>query len=324
MKSPKIVARFLLVRVSVFVLTCPLGTSVTAAPVALPEWIKPMERTLPGIPPEVVSEVDEIYNFTLTNRENGYSSEVKAQHLFNSKRLVELQEQADLARIWQYLKATDGSYGTCHILSSLGCDRGLAAWLLPIVRYRIEWLKNALTDPRQKKYIHEFFAGSELYDIQNYFFKQGEFSDIENLNLLASEATKLGFGGGLKNLGTYRSLQNQVKDMQEARNKSEQQTGPYWQWGARHLIKEGVLTADALKSKPSAQNPIDDSIRPKPLGPRQPLPEIKDPDDYPEPWMVWQIWLFLGVVSAALFLWLCRRPKRAPTGVEPVGAGRGL
>jgi hypothetical protein len=45
------------------------------------------------------------------------------------------------------------------------------------------------------------------------------------------------------------------------------------------------------------------------LGPRQPLAEIKDPDDYPEPWMVWQIWLFLGVVSAGLFLWLLGGPS---------------
>jgi len=310
----KIVASVLKKGVNLGVLSGFLGQSLSAAPVPLPDWVKPIESSLPKLPADVISEVDEIITFMERYAEdlNFYEPNIKSQWKSYSLRFVNLQEQADQAMIWQYLKATGGQY--TWALGRLGRDRDLAVWLLPVVRFRVEWLKIALRDPGQRRYVERALNGNEIYDIEDYFFKQGEFSDIENFTLLVDEAIKQNFkiNPTLTSLSSFRErLQSQVKAMQEARNRSEQQAGPYWLSSASRLITEGVITADAdaLKPRPTPQSPGAASNRPKPLGPREPLPEVKPISDYPEPWEVWQIWLFLIAVSAILLRWLFRKPK---------------
>ena len=305
---------------SLLVLTGFLGTSAFAAPIPLPDWVKPIEAALPKLPPDVISEVDEIITFNIGNSyDSRFRPEVKAQIEGNNQRLVELREQADQAMIWQYLKATSELYPgyQYNYLSRLGHDRGLAAWLLPIVRFRIEWLKKALHDPTQKQHIHYVFSCSEIYDIEQYFFQQGEFSDIENLNFAEDKATELLFRGKLVWGVGHQRLQEQVKAMQEARIQSHQHDCPFWKSRAVSLIAQGVLSADALKPRPPAQNPGDGSYRPKPLGPRKPLPVIKVFPGFLQPWMMWPMWLIIFAVSAGLLRWVFRKPKRASEDGEP-------
>ena len=305
--------------VSLLALTGFLGTYSLAAPIRLPDWIKPIKSALPRLSPEVISEVDEIRTFIGHNAER-YSPEVITKIDSGLRRLVELQEQGDQAEIWQYLKATNSPYPD-QTLIRLGWNRDLAAWLLHIVRFRVAWLKQAIYDPELEKNIKDIFRNGEIDDIEYYFYQQGEFSDIENLNLLVDEAVKLklksrstpGFQSSDQN-----KLQAQVKTMQEARNRPEQQTEYGWKLTARSLIEKGVLTAAALKPRPLAQNPGDGSYRPKPLGPRQPLPEIqiKPLPGFLQPWMMWPMWLSILVVSAGLLRWVFRTPKVFRRGEE--------
>jgi len=309
------------------ILTWSLGTSLPAAPVALPDWVKPIESTLPKLPPEIISEVDEIRKFSLENREKGYLPEVISQRLLNSQRLVDLQEQAGQAMIWQYLKATGGRYMNTQILARLASDRELAAWILPIIRFRIEWLKNALNDPGKAKYLQKVFSSFELFDLHDYIFQQGEFYDIENLAILENNAIRQKFkflSGAQHEISIQERLQGMVKTMQEVRSRNGQRDEPYWQRVARYAVSEENPDKDPMKPRSSGKIPIDESNRPKPLGPRQPLPEIKTPQPFLQPWMVWPMWLFIFLVSAGLLRWLFRRPKRSPIDGEPVGAGRGL
>lgn len=300
--------------------TCFLGTTALSAPVPLPDWVKPMESSLPRLSPEVISEVDEIRAFAIDNNGN-YSPPVIAQSESNQRRYVHLREQADQAMIWQYLKATSGPYKDTRILHQLGEDRGLAAWLLPIVRFRVEWLEQSMRDPQKRKYLENVFHSFEILDIQNYLFNQGEYSDIENLNLLVENLNLLvdvsrkpkfeSEAGAGKKFVDPGFLQEQVQAMQQARIQSERQNQPFWRLVASHLIERGVLDADALEPRPQARTHSAGGHLPKPLGPRKPLPEIKPLNDYPQPWMVWQIWLFLLVVTAGLLRWLFRKPRSA-------------
>jgi hypothetical protein len=100
----------------------------------------------------VISEVDEICEFEDSNFEIQPLPKVKARIKQNYHRLVELQEQAGQALIWRYLKSTvDPTYND-QTLSALSDDRDLASWLLPIVRFRIEWLRQAAVDGRLREY----------------------------------------------------------------------------------------------------------------------------------------------------------------------------
>ena len=295
-----------------------LGTTSPAAPVTLPDWVKPIESSLPKLPPAVISEVDEIRAFRV-NENSSDHPEQAAKWLSHQRRIVELQEQAGQAMLWQYLKASGGKYGDDKILKSLRGDRDLAAWLLPVVRFRIEWLKQALHDPGQKQHIQKVLESFEIYDILDYLYGQGEFTDIENLNLFMDEANKskvhLSFilrdGYVMRDgLSIAQRLSDMVKGMQEERKRSWQ-TEPYWQVAARHLIQIGVLKADALKPRAPVQNQGDGGNRPKPLGPRKPLPGNKTW----QPWMMRPMWLFIAAVSAGLLLWLFRKHKRvSPSG----------
>jgi hypothetical protein len=283
-----------------------LGTTALASPIPLPEWAKPLEPFLPKVPPEVISEVKRIRWIQSDHSEDGQRPEIKAQNE-RFERIVELREQGDQALIWVYLQDTAEPYTYVDWLSRAGCDRDLAAWLLPVVRFRIEWFKKALHAPGQKTYLEA--TDREIRDIEQYLFYQGEFSDIENLNAFTDEAKKLGINLGYATSG-QRRLQDQVRDMQNTRKRIEQYSdAPLWHGDARILIEQGLLTADALNPQPAAQTPGAGSYSPKPLGPREPISELPDPDaQCIKLWMLWAGW---GIVSAALLCWLFRKSKSA-------------
>ncbi len=285
-----------------------LGSSLLAAPVPLPDWVKPIESTLPKVSPEVISEVDEICYFSAMNADHRHRPELDAQSERNARRLAELQEQADQAMIWQYLKATRDPYRNDQTLMILKDDRDLAVWLLPVVRFRIEWLNRAIHDLNMKKYVKEFYASPELLYIQLYLYSQGEFSDIEKLNILIDESVKLGFKPCLDTSSQER-VRQQIRDMREVRKWSEQVNEPRWKLSVRSLVEKGILNPDALKPILSAQNPGDRSDRPEPLGPRKPLPSITGPLAFFQPWMVWAMWLGVGLISVGLLCWVFRKPK---------------
>lgn len=295
-----------------------LGESSVAAPIPLPDWIKPIEKKLPHLTPELISEVDDICHFMTQNEENlSLTPRIAAQWELYALRYVKLREKADQAMIWQYLKATGGQYGgRPDRLSRLGVDRGLAVWLLPVVRFRIEWLTQALHLSGNRKYLEEVLMGVELIDIENYLFQQGEFSDIENLNRLVDEAIKLHFKVSLdlghRDSGDER-LKAQVTAMKKARDRSDQQTKPYWQFSAGRLIAEGLLKEDDFKLPPSAQVPSNESDRPKPLEPRKPLPEI---DRQPTDLQHWRRWLLIVLAIGGWFFWRLRKLKRVRVGGE--------
>lgn len=312
MRPCKIVVPVLQMGVILLILTAFLGMSSLAAPIPLPNWATQIELSLPNVSPEVISEVDEILTFVDENQETfRYDPEIKAKRQSCRLRFVELQDQADQAMIWRYFKATSGPYRSPGPLISMQQNPELATWLLPIVRHRIDWLKQAIHDPEQRSYLQTVFEYDEIHDLYSYLFKEGEISDIKNLNLLVDEAINLKFKSqfGLPpKISDQERLQGQVNAMQEVRNRSEQQAEPIWQIDARRLIAEGVLNEDALKPRPTAQSPRAPSNRPKPLGPKQPLPDRTSPSFLP-PWMMW---LFIFAVSAALLRWVFRKPKRAP------------
>lgn len=289
------------------ILTGFFGAALSAAPVPLPDWVKPIESSFPKIAPAVISEVDDIYTFFEANAEYSHRPEVRAQFETHTQRLVVLQEQADLAVIWQYLKATNNRYHNYYTLGSLVNDRNLAAWLLPIVRFRVEWLKKeaqqSISNRKPTKYFEESEVVLEMSDLATYLMHQGEYSDMENFNIIWDAASKLGCLS--RETSKSKRLEEQVKAMQEARMESEQHDQPLWQSRAKRLIEKGVLNADALKPRLST---FDQSNRPKPLGPRKPLPGIKPPFQF-KPWMVWPMWIFIVLVSAGLLCWVFRKPK---------------
>jgi hypothetical protein len=313
MSPCKIVVSVLRRGISLLTLTAFLGMSSLAAPISLPNWAQQIESSVPKLSPEVISEVDEIITFLAQNAETfRYDSKIAAQRESYRRRFVELQDQADQAMIWQYFKATSGRYRGPGPLSSLQQNPELATWLLPIVRHRIDWLKQAIHDPEQRKYSQIVFENFEIHDLYSYLIRQGELSDIENLNLLVDESIKLKFKSefGLEpKISDHERLQGQLKLMQERRNRSEQQAEPNWQKEARRLIAEGVLNEDALKPRTQAQSPSSESNSPKPLGPKNPLPETKTILSFLPPWMMW---LFIFAASSALLRWVLRKAKRAP------------
>jgi hypothetical protein len=284
-----------------------LGPASFASPIPLPDWAKPIESSLPKLSPEVISEVDDIYEFFFANNDRLPYPGIRDQWNSNERRLFELREQADLAMIWQYLKATNSKYYNIEVLGRLANDRNLAARLLPVVRWRIEWLKKASLDGSLELYYKTYDPFFELYDTRDYLMKQGEWSDIEGLNSVKDATSKLGIP--IFDVFAPMDLYDQVDAMHVARKDSEQNDGPFWQTRARWLIKEGVLSEDALKPRPSVINPADG---PKPLGPRKPLPEITKPSrptEFLQAWMVWPMWILIGIVSLGLLRWLFRKPR---------------
>jgi hypothetical protein len=257
----------------------------------LPDWAKPIESILPKLPPELISEVDDLCEFVDNNYESGNPT-VNAQLDSTYKRLVELQEKAGLAMIWRYLKLTDNRSSNYQLLTGLRDDRDLAAWLLPIIRFRMEWLKHAPLDSQLKEYFdrEQHHPYGELYQIQTYLYRQGEFSDIETLNMIADKAKRMGIDLGFEwGTSTPKRLAEQVKAMQEAREASAYRYEP----------------------RTSPQTPEEGGYRPEPLGPRKPLPEIKLPTPFLQPWMVWPMWICIGLVSLGLLRWAFRRAKDA-------------
>jgi|GEM_PF-7122382 len=332
MNMRKLAASFLPIGVSLLVFTALLRVSSDASPVPLPDWVKPIESSLPKLQPGVISEVDDIWTILAQNAESHqYDTKMKAQIQSYSRWFVELQEQADQALIWQYLKETTLPYAGPQTLNRLKHDRDLAAWLLPIVRFRVEWLKRAINDPGQRRGAKDVLGSFEIFDISSYLYHQGEFSDIKDLNIIAVEAAKLNFKSEFSvginpsdRLGYHRLLQTQIKGMQEARNRSDQKSEPYWRTLASNMVSGGVLNQDSLKPKPKAQYQSEAGKDPKPLGPRKPLPDLKTLPGFLQPWMMWPMWLMIFALSGGLLVWLFRRPQRAPINGEPVGAGRGL
>jgi len=311
MSTCKHVGQLFCIGIGVWALTGMLGTTSLAAPIPLAEWAKPLEPYLPKVPPEVISEVKGILAFQGVNFEIRERSDIKSQFEKNERRLVELQEQGDQAIIWLYLKDTGIPGANSGWLSLVHCNRPLAAWLLPVIRFRIEWFKQAIHDPKWRKYIQRIYRNTELSDIEGYLAAQGEFSDIENLNILTDESAKLGFELDF-NSGIKSSIAEQVKSMKETRELVERfHDRPNWQGRAQNLIEKGILDADALTPRPPAHNPADGSYRPEPLGPRKPLPDITPPGPFLQPWMVWPVWLFIIVLSAGLLRWVFRKPKCA-------------
>jgi hypothetical protein len=281
--------------------------TLSAEPVTLPEWAKPIESSLPKISPDVISEVDEIYWYNVCNEEYRALPNRKAQYQSNEMRMVELKEQAGQAMIWQYLKSTDHG-GSPRVLSGLAKDREVAAWLMPILRFRIEWLKKAISDDEMKGYFEKHRIAWEIGEIEEYLFSQGEFSDIENLNIVHNEVFKR--GAAYSDRASPERIAEQIKAMEKARKVGDQ---PYWQWSAQYLISEGVLTPDVLKPESKELAVANDRDRPKPLGPRKPLPETTIPTPTQQPRITWPIWILIGLVSVGLLYWACRK-SRSPAG----------
>ena len=296
--------------------------SSPAAPIPLPDWVKPMESSLPPVSPELVAEVDDILAFRDLNLERRHQPGIAEQLIQKACRLAELQDQGDQALIWQYLKATtDFNYPVMPFLMRYQGDRALAAWLLPVIRFRMEWLETALYDGASKKQSGWAVQGSELPDIERYLCSQGEFSDLEKLNRLVQAAAKAGFKSSyyleMKKWPKYHWLQLQIKAMQDARDQIKDNSTPYWQGNARYLISEGILTEEALKPRPRNGTLDAAGRQSKPLGPRLPLPD--PPGPFPPTWIVWPMWLVIFAISAGLLRWLFRKP-RSP--VAPSGAAR--
>lgn len=292
-----------------------LGFESLASPIALPDWVKPIESALPKLSPVVISEVDDLCEIIDTADTNPLPhNEKKSQEA--RLRLVELREQASLAMIWQCFKESEQGYGL-YLSSTLEVvqhDRELAGWLLPILRHRIQWLKTTINDSSHKNYSKGsrklLILSQELTIIGNYLLSQGEYSDIENLNALAVQKSKL-LGNDndfLSDQERIKMLQNRINSIREAREFSERNTKPFWRKIADELIEEGVLTSDVLLGPKPGVN----SIPPQPLGPRGPLPEPTPPPFVfvPQTWMVWPIWIFIVLVSVILLRWLFRKPKR--------------
>lgn len=286
--------------------------SSPAAPIPLPDWVKPMESSLPPVSPEVIAEVDDILAFRDLNLERRHQPGIAEQSIQKACRLAELQDQGDQALIWQYLKATTGfSYPVMPFLMRYQGDRELATWLLPLVRFRMDWLETALYDDALKKQAGWAVQGSELPDIERYLCSQGEFSDLEKLNRLVEAAAKAGFKSSyyleMKKWPKYHWLQLQIKAMQDARGQIKDNSTPHWQSNARYLISEGILTEDALKPRPRSGTPGAVGRLPKPLGPRLPLPD--PPGPFPPPWIVWPMWLVIFAISVGLLRWLWRKSR---------------
>ncbi len=305
MKPPATLGVCLRLAVVLSVLWEFLATPSPAKPVSLPDWVKPIESSLPNVTPEVISEVDDIYRSIAKNIDEAllpYRIEIIRS---NVTRLVELREQADLAMIWQYLKFTMGEGPKWPlILDTIQKDRDVAAWLLPILRFRMELFQQAIGEQRLK----EFFLSqkgdvdSEIGQIRSYLIYQGERSDIENLYRICEEFSKIGY-----NFYPYsKRLPDHLKDMEEVRKLGDQADQPYWQSEAQSWISRGTLTNDVLKTSP-APNTSGSSNHPKRLGPRQPLSQSPKPrsDEIQEPWTprYWPIWVLIGLAAAGL-LWL--------------------
>jgi hypothetical protein len=140
-------------------------------------------------------------------------------------------------------------------------------------------------------------------NIEIYLTKQGDISDMQNLNVVA-DALELSFPN---------RLAVQLEAMQKAREGCHQTDEPFWRGVARRLIADGELTPAALKPISMAHPVADDRDRPKPLGPRKPLPETTIPTPTQQPGITWPIWILIGVVSVGLLYWACRK-SRSPAG----------
>ncbi len=311
MKPSATLGVFLRLAVVLSVLWGFFATNSPAVPVPLPDWVRPIESSLTKVTPEVVSEVDDIYLSILRNTEYCELPDRTAKIRSNVTRLVELREQADLAMIWQYLKFTMGEGPKRPwVLDRLKKDRDLAAWILPILRFRMELFEQAIGEQRLK----EFFLSQkgdvrdELGQIHRYMINQGEQSDIEILYRIYEECFKIGY---FKSSASD-SLPDNLKEMEEVRKLGDQADLPYWLSEAQHWISFGVLTADILKNAPPASNSNGGINHPKPLGPRQPLSQGPKPrsDGNQEPWTprYWPIWILIGLAAAGL-LWLLVKRK---------------
>ncbi|MBP7949063.1 MAG: hypothetical protein KA004_05360 [Verrucomicrobiales bacterium] len=311
MKPPATLGVFLRLAVVLSVLWGFLATNSPAVPVPLPDWVRPIESSLPKVTPEVISEVDDIYLSILRNTEYYELPDRTAKIRSNVTRLVVLREQADLAMIWQYLKFTMGEGPKFPgILDVLKKDRDVAARLLPIIRFRMELFQQAIREQKLK----EFFlsqkgdVGGEIGQMRSYLIHQGERADIENLYRICEEFYKIGY-----NFYPYSErLPDHLKEMEEVRKLGEQADEPYWLSEAQHWISFGVLTAEVLKTAPSLPNTGEGNRRPQPLGPRQPLSQGPKPlpDENQEPWTTrnWPIWILIGLAAAGL-LWLLVKRK---------------
>jgi hypothetical protein len=277
-----------------------LQSYLLAAPIAVPEWVKPIEHLLPQLPPEVISEVDDIYAFQSSNQEELYRPGVKEKFYANFRRQVELREQLGLAMGWVYLKSTVDPSKNYHVLVSLRNDRALAATLLPIVRFRIEWLKQIAADERLKQYLEESRYENEFADLRTYLLHQGEIPDLENFNMMIDGVQKLR-GPFYETPGPNR-LQTQIELMEAAKVESENNDRPYWLSVAQYLIDEGHLDATALNTSVTGGTPSRADKPQESLGLKLFQPNKQ--------WQhMWVLWLSIGVVSVLLFGWAFRKPR---------------
>jgi LPXTG-motif cell wall-anchored protein len=194
----------------------------------------------------------------------------------------------------------------------LGRDRNLAAWLLPVIRFRMELFLQAIRENRLAEFVaaHKKRTGRYGLDgIQQYLIRQGERSDIENLYRIYDEIFKF----EERSNHTLQNLEGCLKEMEEESKRWELDDGPYWKSEAERWIGKGVLTEEDFNTALRAANSHRPTSHPGPLGPGLPLagdpaPSAGAASPGQSPWH-WLLWGGLSLAAMGL-LWLLRKRRQ--------------
>jgi hypothetical protein len=224
------------------------GSTSFAAPIALPEWAKPIEHLLPQLPPEVISEVDDLYTYWEENSET-FNPAVREKYNRVAQRMVELREQVGAAMAWQYLKPLGVSRrSNLFFLNSLKYDDQLAKMMLPILRCRIGWFHQMIHDRRIKEFENDFDYQMELRAIEQYLYSHGEPSDFEALDRVFEEIMRQ----ANQEISLRETPEQRGEIIKMARDPARGYGTPFWHVFANHLIEQGLLDQKVLLTQNSA------------------------------------------------------------------------
>ena len=184
-------AELLLATVTVYLSVVVVPSTHAAEALRSPSWLGDKRNLLPQVPADAVATMKEAWPMLALEITEDRTPPPEP-FWQAARRVLELGEQAGLALVWMYaedvpLNKSDWQTAArqrARLLSALDRDVVASKWLLPILRAKIDWVRENMAAGQLNK---TPFTLDDLDSIKGYLIVQGSPSDLENVDRLTEE-----------------------------------------------------------------------------------------------------------------------------------------